>query len=132
MPPAAFTCCGGPDIDASAGPRRTSTATARHQSRLYAYQRGQVSGSFLLTSIAAVAARKAVRRGQTAAINRILDEVLLNPEAAALFLKENNPASRAALQRKAKLWMGNQAATVVDLLDGEDDPVKDAITRPVP
>jgi hypothetical protein len=52
--------------------------------------------------------------------------VLLNPEAAALFLKENNPANRVALARKAKLWMGNHTGTVVDLIDGEDDEVKDA------
>ena len=56
-------------------------------------------------------------------------EVLLNPDAAAPFLKKNNPANRAALARKAKPWMGNEASTVLDLVDGEDDPVKDAVTR---
>jgi hypothetical protein len=32
-----------------------------------------------------------------------------------------------ALARKAKLWMGNQAGTVVDLINGEDDEVKAAV-----
>ncbi len=69
----------------------------------------------------------AARWGQTAAINRILDEVLLDREAAALLLKDNNPANRVALAGKAKLWMGNQAGTVADLIDGKNDDLKDAV-----
>jgi hypothetical protein len=33
-----------------------------------------------------------------------------------------------ARPRKAKLWMGNQAGTVVDLINGEDGEVKAAVT----
>jgi hypothetical protein len=90
------------------------------QSRFYAYMRGAVGGTYLATSIAAVVARRAVRKAQTDAIDRLTDQALLNPELAAELLKENNPANRAALARKAKLWLGNEAATFIDLLDGED------------
>ena len=37
-----------------------------------------------------------------------------------------HPANWAALARRAKLWMGDEAATVVDMLEGEGDPVKAA------
>jgi hypothetical protein len=53
---------------------------------------------------------------------RLTDQVLLNPELAAELLKENNPANRAALNRKAKAWLGNEAATLTQILDGEDEP----------
>jgi hypothetical protein len=33
----------------------------------------------------------------------------------------------AALARRAKLWMGDEAATVVDRLEGEDDAVRVAV-----
>jgi hypothetical protein len=59
-----------------------------------------------------------------------LDRALLNPEIAATLLKENNSANRAAMRRKAKLWLGNEASTFIDLLDDEEeDPVKGAIMR---
>ena len=100
------------------------------QSRIGSYQRGQISGSFLVTSIAAVTARRAVKKAQTQAIGRMLDEALLNPEAAAVLLRENNPANRALLARRAKAWMGNQASTLVGLLNDEDeDPVRAGVTR---
>lgn len=37
--------------------------------------------------------------------------------------------NRAALARKAKGWLGNEAATFVDLMNGEDDDTKDAVMR---
>src|SRR5690606_3216769 len=91
------------------------------QSRGYAWMRGQVSGTYLATSIAAVLARRAVRRAQTDAIERLTDKVLLNPEEAAILLRDNNPANRAALAKKAKAWLGNEANTILELLNGEDD-----------
>lgn len=98
------------------------------QSRIYAYQRGAVSGNFLITSIAAVTARRAVRKAQSEGIQRLLDDALLNPDTAALLLKENNPANRAALARKAKGWMGNEASTLIDILDQQpDDELKGTI-----
>lgn len=113
------------------------------QSRAYAYLSGRVSGTYLVTSIAAVIARRAVRKAQTEAIERLTDKVLLNPDLAAEMLKENNPANRAALNRRAKAWLGNEAATLMDLLNGDEqenkkteepekmtgDPVVDAAMR---
>lgn len=95
------------------------------QSRTYAYMRGQISGTYLATSIGAVVARRAVRRARGEAIERLTDEVLLNPEAAKMLLKENNPANRAALARKAKGWFGNEASTIVNLANEDDDEVKE-------
>lgn len=94
------------------------------QSRFYAYMRGQVSGTYLVTSIAAVVARRAVRGAQTEAIERMTDKALLNPDFAAELLKENNPANRAAMAKKVRTWLGNEASTFVNLMnqpDEEDD-----------
>lgn len=92
------------------------------QSRTYAWMRGQVSGTYLATSIAAVVARRAVRGARSEAIERLTDKVLLNPDIAVQFLKDNNPANRAALARKAKGWFGNEASTIVNLMnEGDDD-----------
>lgn len=100
------------------------------QSRLYAYKRGQVSGTFLITSIAAVAGRRGVARAQTEAIGRLVDEALTNPDAAATLLRENNPANRAILARKAKGWIGNEAGTAIDALnDADEDPTMSAVKR---
>ena len=60
----------------------------------------------------------------------MLDEALLDPDKAALLLKENNPANRAALARSTKSWMANEASTLLDLLD-EKDPTVEAVTRKV-
>ena len=98
------------------------------QSRVYAYARGQISGTFLASSIAAVAARRAVRGARADAINRMLDEALLDPNAAAFLLEQYNPANRAALAKKAKVWLGNQANTFMEVLaedDEPEDPVKE-------
>jgi hypothetical protein len=89
-------------------------------SRFFAYQRGQVGGTWLITSLAAVAGRRAVRGARGEAIERMLDQALLNPDDAALLLRENNPANRAALARKAKLWFGNEANTIMNALSGEE------------
>lgn len=94
------------------------------QSRFYAYMRGQVSGTYLVTSIAAVVARRAVRGAQTEAIERMTDKALLDPDFAAELLKENNPANRAAMARKVRAWLGNEASTFINLMnqpDEEDD-----------
>lgn len=102
------------------------------QSRTYAWMRGQISGTYLATSMAAVFARRAVRGARADAIERLTDKVLLNPDLAKELLKDNNPANRAALARKAKGWLGNQAATVLDILnedDSEDEDVKRTIMR---
>ena len=102
------------------------------QSRFYAYKRGQTSLGFMLTALGSVAARRAVRGAQTEAIEKLLDRALLDPELAAQLLKEGNPANRAALARKAKAFLGNEASHLADILDGEEkneDPIKSAIMR---
>jgi hypothetical protein len=99
-------------------------------SRVFAYQRGQVGAGWLISSLAAVAGRRAVRGARADAIERMLDEVLLDPDAAAVLLKENNPANRAAMKRYAKGWWGNQANTIMNAISGEEDEGSpEAITR---
>lgn len=89
------------------------------QSRIYAVQSGRISMVYFLTSLASVTGRRAVRAARGQAIERVLDEALNNPEAAAMLLRENNPANRAALARRAKTWMGNEASTLIDMLSDE-------------
>jgi hypothetical protein len=96
------------------------------QSRFYAYARGQVGLPYLATSIAATLARNAIRKAQTGAYSRLLDEALLNPDVAAQLLKENNPANRAALARRAKTWA---APEVSNFITDDDDETMDAIRR---
>lgn len=91
------------------------------QSRFYAYKRGQTSLGFMVTALASVAARRAVRGAQSTAVDKLLDEALLNPDVAAELLKENNPANRAAMARTSKAFLGNETATVLDMLNGDDE-----------
>lgn len=99
------------------------------QSRFYAYKRGQTSLGFMLTALGSVVARRAVRGAQAEAIEKLTDRALLDPDLAAQLLKEHNPANRAALARTARAYLGNEASTLMDIIDGdtEDDPVKKAI-----
>jgi len=63
----------------------------------------------------------------------VLDEALNNPELAATILKKNNPANRAGLARRAKLWFGNEASVIVNAMSGgeeEDDDFMRAIQEP--
>lgn len=101
------------------------------QSRFYAYKRGQTSLGFMVTALASVAARRAVRGAQTEAIEKLLDRALLDPDLAKQLLTENNPANRAAMNRTAKAFLGNEASTIVNALaDADDqDPVRDAVMR---
>lgn len=100
------------------------------QSRFYAYKRGQTSLGFMLTALGSVAARRAVRSAQGEAIEKLLDKALLDPDLAASLLKEHNPANRAALSRTAKAYLGNEASTLTDILDGEpEDKTKSAIMK---
>lgn len=98
------------------------------QSRLYAYQSRKISGTFLATSMIAVIARRSVGKAQKEGIVRMLDEALLDPDKAALLLKENNPANRKALNRYAKGWWGNEASTVLNAMSGDDE---DAETKAI-
>lgn len=99
-------------------------------SRAMAVHRGQIGLPYFGLSIAATAARRIVGKAREETFSRLLDRALLNPEIAAALLKENNPANRAAMRRRAKLWLGNEALTFLDLLDDEEeDPIKGAIMR---
>lgn len=89
-------------------------------SRIFAVERGVVSPAFAAINIAGIIARKAVKQAHTAAVDKAIDKALLDPEWAALLLKENNPANRAALARSAKGWLGNEASTVLDMLEPKD------------
>jgi hypothetical protein len=74
---------------------------------------------------------QAVRGAQTEAIEKLLDRALVDPDLAAQLLKEGNPANRAALARKAKAFLGNEAAHLAVFFDGDqqEDSVKAAIMR---
>jgi hypothetical protein len=98
------------------------------QSRLYAYMSGRISGTFLVTSIASVIMRRQIRAAQSAGIEKMLDDILNNADTAALFMRENNPANRAALLRKAKGWFGNEASNIINAMSAEDrDETTDAV-----
>ncbi len=98
-------------------------------SRAFAVQRGQVGIPFTALNIAGIMARKATKRGQMTAINSLLDKALLDPDVAAALVKEYNPANRAAMARKAKAWVGNQASTLIEMLDDDPDAeMKNAVT----
>jgi hypothetical protein len=102
------------------------------QSRFYAYRSGKISGSFLVTSIVSVLVRRGVRRAQEQGYQRMMDDILTNADTAALLLKQNNPANRQALSRKAKLWFGNEASTILNSMSADDKPddTTEAATRP--
>lgn len=90
-------------------------------SRVFAMKRGQVGGPFLTFNLGTIIARKAVTRARSEGIDRMLDDALLNPDTAALLLRQNNPANRAALRAKSKAWFGNEAAGIMNSLSGEDE-----------
>jgi hypothetical protein len=98
------------------------------QSRAYAYMSGRISGTFLVTSIASVLVRRGVRRAQQQGYERMMDDILTNADTAALMMRENNPAARQALARKAKAWYGNEASTILNAMSADDeDETKAAI-----
>lgn len=100
------------------------------QSRAYAYMSGRISGTFLVTSIASVLVRRGVRKAQEQGYQRMMDDILTNADTAALMMRENNPANRQALARKAKGWYGNEASTLLNAMSADDSNEEtDAITR---
>lgn len=89
-------------------------------SKAYQVNIGRGSPVYAITYLAGKLARNVVSSHQGKAYELMLDKILLNPDLAVELLKTNNPANRAALARKAKLWLGNEASTLIDLLDGDD------------
>lgn len=90
------------------------------QSRLYAYGSGRISGTFLVSSFASVLARRSVRAARSEAVGKLLDDVLVNPDAAALLMKQNNPINRQAFAVKAKAWFGSEASTIVNAMSADE------------
>lgn len=99
------------------------------QSRAYAYFSGRISGTFLVTSIASVFARRSVLKAQQQGYQRMMDDILLDADAAALLMRENNPAARQALAKKAKGWWGAEASKVLNALSAEDPDENEPIMR---
>ena len=51
----------------------------------------------------------------------MLDDILLNPEAAAALIKTNNPANRREAEGMIKLWFGGNAAiSILNALSARD------------
>lgn len=97
------------------------------QSRFYAYGSGRISGTFLVTSIVSVMVRRGVRKAQEQGFQRMMDDILTNADTATEVMKANNPANRQALARKAKLWFGNEASTILNAMSGEDEEDVDGV-----
>ena len=99
----------------------------------FAYKRGQIGLPYIGLRLVSTMARKATLSGKSTQFGQLLDRALLDPEFAALLLKENNPANVAAMSRAAKSWLGVRSAWVDDLLtadeNDEDAELMDAIGR---
>ncbi|CAK7259092.1 MULTISPECIES: hypothetical protein [unclassified Shinella] len=96
-------------------------------SKGYQAQTGRASWAYIGTYLAGKLARGYVGRQRAKAFELLLDKALTDKDVAASLLMENNPANRAALARKAKGWLGNEAATFVDLMSEDDDETNRAI-----
>lgn len=116
-----------PNTSGSAQGLQSNVPIETIQSSVFAVERGVVSPIYAVTRVAGVWARRATSNQQVKAFNMALDRALLDPDWAAKLLEQNNPANRAALQRSAKAWMGNQASTLIDMLD--EDPDKELKNR---
>jgi hypothetical protein len=121
---------GGGKASASSGTAQGMMANAPTyesvMSRVYNVERGVVSPVFAATNLIGIWARKAVAAQQKQAVNNIIDEALLNPKFAAMLLKENNPANRAAMRRMGAGWKAGVVNTLVDILEEEAGVDKDA------
>ncbi|MFY7925560.1 MAG: hypothetical protein ACOVN5_07100 [Aquidulcibacter sp.] len=106
-------------------------SAAEVQSKLYQARIGRISPGFIGLFFAQKLAARSVGRQQANAFENLLDKALLDPEVARGLLMENNPANRAAFDRMAKGWLGNQAATLSSILNEDDqgDETVDTIMR---
>jgi len=107
---------------ASSGTAQAGIPIETIQSSAFAAQRGVVGPGYAVARIVGVWARRLISSQEKEAFGRVLDKALLDPDFAAILLKENNPANRAALARGAKTWMGNRASDLIDVLEAESDP----------
>lgn len=95
---------------------------AEAQAKFIDVQRGRLNPLYAVTYLAGKIANRLVSKKATQAYNLLLDKALLDPEIAAKLLAENNPANRAALARSAKGWLGNQASSLIEILNDEEEP----------
>lgn len=100
--------------------RNGAVTLAEAQAKFIDVQRGRLNPLYAVTYLAGKIANRLVSKQSERAYQMLLDQALLEPEIAAELLRANNPANRAALARKAKGWLGNQASHLIDLLDGGD------------
>lgn len=100
-------------------------------SKGYQAQTGRASWAYIGTYLAGKVARGVVGRQRAKAFELLLDKALTDKDVASSLLLENNPANRAALARKAKGWLGNEASTFVDLMNEEDDDTKRETMRAI-
>ena len=108
--------------------RGRNISMAEIQAKSADVARGRLSKLYFVTYFAGRIANRAVSRNAEQAFGKLLDKALLEPDVAKALLTEFNPANRAAMARTAKTFLGNEAATLLDLLDQPDETV-DAITR---
>lgn len=96
-------------------------------SKGYQAQTGRASWAYIGTYLAGKLARGVVGRQRAKAFELLLDKALTDKDVAASLLTENNPANRAALARKAKGWLGNEASTFINLMNEDDDETNKTI-----
>jgi len=120
-----------PSGTALMGRGQTPVTLAEVGSKAYQAQIGRASWAYIGTYLAGKIARGVVGKQRAKAFELLLDRALLDPDVAKTLLLENNPANRAALARRTKGWMGNQAATILDMLneDEEDETVRSVMGR---
>ncbi|MFA5897854.1 MAG: hypothetical protein WC829_01950 [Hyphomicrobium sp.] len=129
----------GKSVSSAANPSGTALlqkgegiTAAEIGSKLYQAKLGRISYGYIGAYLAQKLARGMVSSQNKAAFDMLLDKAVLDPETAAMLLKENNPANRAAMARLTKTWAASEAKSVMNLMaedDSEDGAVKDAITR---
>lgn len=101
------------------------------QSRIFAVERGVVSPAYAALNVISIMARKAMRNQNVEAVHTAIDKALLDPEFAALLLKQNNPANRAALRYATRGWKTDAASQFMQMLspDSQDEATKRAVMR---
>jgi len=98
-------------------------------SKAYQANIGKGSIFYAATYLAGKVLRNVVGNQRSAAYEMLLDKALLDPDLAAALLKENNPANRAAVARKAKQYLGNQASTLINAISGQEESDVEKATK---
>lgn len=98
-------------------------------SRLFAVERGVVSPQYAGLNILATTVRRAMKAQNAAAVENLVDSMILNPDFAEAMLRKYNPDNMRAASQAARMYLPNRVAHIVDATDpGEDeDPVVKAL-----